>query len=58
MGNPSVVSIEMPTCPKCGRTPWRLDVLGPGTAVLPCGHVVPPDTVEGSDRPELREVNA
>jgi hypothetical protein len=55
----SIVSVDMPECPKCGRSLWRLDVVGPATALLPCGHAVPPDTVESEGtRTEPREVNA
>jgi|GEM_PF-2308437 len=54
-----IVSVDMPECPKCGRSLWRLDVVGPATALLPCGHTVPPDTVESEgNRVGTREVNA
>jgi hypothetical protein len=54
-----IITVDMADCPKCGRSTWRVDVLGPGTALLPCGHVVPPEFLEPSGgRPEVREVNA
>jgi len=46
-------------CPKCGRSLWRFDVVGPATALLPCGHAVPPDVVESEgNHTEPREMNA
>jgi len=54
-----IVTVDMPECPKCGRSLWRHDVVGPEAAVLPCGHVVPPETVDSEgNRTERREVNA
>lgn len=52
-------STDMPDCPTCGRPLWRVDVRGPATALLPCGHVVAPETVETSgERTEVGGVDA
>jgi len=55
----AIITVDMPDCPKCGRSSWWVDVLGPGTALLPCGHVVPPELLEpNGGQHEVREVNA